>query len=37
MIDQFETFKPNSVIFPNNGVEFKSYEYKLLTMIVNAN
>lgn len=37
MIDQFETFKPNSVMHSGNGAEFKSYEYKLLTMIVYAN
>ncbi len=32
MVNEFGTFKPNSIIHSDNGSEFKSYQYRLATM-----
>ncbi len=32
MVNEFGTFKPNSIIHSDNGSEFKSYQYCLATM-----
>jgi|GEM_PF-2650564 len=36
VIDQFGSFKANSLIHSDNGSEFKSYNYKLLMMMIDV-